>query len=410
MIEDRVVIVVHSAFPADPRVRKQVQALRSADIDVTVLCLREEGQAADETWQGARVRRLPVRRHRGGGAASYLVEYAAFFLLAAGWLSALALRRTPRVVQVATLPDPLIFAALLPKLAGSRLLLDLHELMPEFLETRFRRDAEHWSIRVARALERVSCAFADRTMTVSEPLRRVLVRRGVPADDLTVVLNSAPMPETGTAGGPARASGASRQDDRFVFVYHGLVSDLYDLPLVLDALAALRRRGWNAHLRVIGDGPELPRLREQAERLELGAGVRFDGYVAPERIPAMLAECDAGVVPLADRGYTRYALPTKLFECLAAGLPVVTTRMPTVEHYFGDDVVAYAAAGDVASLEAAMTRFREDPGLRVRMRDRALDAARAIRWERQAQRYVDEVARLGGFDVRRASDAGGVVA
>ena len=120
-------MVVHAQYPVgETRVQREALALVDRGIDVDVLCLRGHGEPASERVDGVTVRRLPVGRHRGRGLAWQLVEYLAFFVLASAVLSALHLRRRYRTVQVHNLPDFLVFCALVPKLTGAGVLLDLH--------------------------------------------------------------------------------------------------------------------------------------------------------------------------------------------------------------------------------------------------------------------------------------------
>jgi len=132
-----VAIVAHSYFDEDPRVRRQAEALVAAGTPVDVVALRRPGDAAEETVGGARVRRLDVQRHQGAGVGTYLIEYAAFFIRASLDLVRAQPRRRYALVQVATLPDPLVLAALPLRLVGVPVLLDLHEAMPVFFASRF---------------------------------------------------------------------------------------------------------------------------------------------------------------------------------------------------------------------------------------------------------------------------------
>jgi Glycosyltransferase Family 4 len=118
-----------------------------------------------------------------------MFEYSAFFLSAFAQASRLHLRRRYDVVQVNTLPDALVFAAAIPKLFGARVILDLHELMPELYVSKYGH--RRFGVRLMALMERMSASFADRVLTVSRPTWQVLVRRGIPLSKLEIVMNSA---------------------------------------------------------------------------------------------------------------------------------------------------------------------------------------------------------------------------
>jgi hypothetical protein len=104
-----IAFVVHASVPADPRIRRQAEALMAADYEVDIFALRDPGQLPIEADGALRVIRLPVRR-RFTGFAGHLAEYAAFAGHVAVRLTSEHRRRRYRLVQVATLPDFLVFA------------------------------------------------------------------------------------------------------------------------------------------------------------------------------------------------------------------------------------------------------------------------------------------------------------
>ena len=106
-------------------------------------------------------------------------------------LTVLHFRRRYELVQVHSLPDPLVFAALVPKLTGARVVLDLHECMPEFFATKFGLPLDHRAVRLIGAAEQASIRFADFAITCTEQMREAFVGRGADPDKIGVVLNAA---------------------------------------------------------------------------------------------------------------------------------------------------------------------------------------------------------------------------
>ena len=185
-------MVVHAYYPlGETRVQREAIALRDRGYQVDVICLRGRGEAARECHDGVEVHRLPVGRHRGRGLAVQLLEYLVFFAMAAVRLSWLHLRRRYRSVQVHNLPDFLVFAAVFPKATGAPVILDLHDLMPEFFAARLGLTMDHPLVRMVLLQERMACRFADHVITVTEGWRETLAGRSVPMTRSTVVMNVA---------------------------------------------------------------------------------------------------------------------------------------------------------------------------------------------------------------------------
>jgi len=384
---ERVLVIAHQYLPSDPRIRRQLDALADEGVAADVVCLRREGQGFRDRYRTSELHRMPVRRHRGASLAAYLAEYAAFFASAGAYASLLYARHRHSAVVTHTLPDPLVFAALVPRLTGARVVMDMHEFTPELFETRHGLSSSHPLIRVTRWLERASTRFASRVVTVHEPGRELLGGRGVPADKLRVVPNTDRMRIRDGAEGPDRYA---REGGPFRLVYHGLLANQYDLATALRAVARLRETGGpDARLRIVGEGPEEGALRALAAELELGDAVTFEAPVSPDEIPAILESADAGVVPMRDVVYTHLTLPMKLLELAATGVPAITTPSRTIRHYLGEDAVLYVPFGDADALAEAIRRLAGDAELRAGMRRNAAEAVRPLHWGVVGRHFVE---------------------
>ena len=384
---ERVLIIAHQYLPSDPRIRRELDALADAGMAADVVCLRAPGQPRRGEYRTSRLYRLPIRRHRGAGLLTYVAEYLGFALLALGQASWLHLRRRYGTVVTHTLPDPLVFAAIVPRLLGARVVIDMHEYTPELFQTRYGIGARHPLIRLAMRLERWSCAFAHVVVTVHDPGARLLEGRGIPASKLVVIPNTAP------GAVPLPEAERPRGGRPFTLLYHGLLSNQYDLATGLRAMKLLGDRGVHARLRIVGEGPDEPELRRLAAELGLGADrVAFEPQVSPEHIPAILSEADAGLVPMNDVVYTHLTLPMKLLECAASGVPAVTTPSETIRHYFGDDSVVYVPFSDPEALAAAIERLARDGALRDTLRARARGVVEPLAWELVGRRYAELLA------------------
>ncbi|HXG39442.1 MAG TPA: glycosyltransferase family 4 protein [Candidatus Limnocylindrales bacterium] len=384
----RLAMVIHSQYP-NVHVRREALALLERGWAVEVFCLRGGSDRPEDVVEGVVVHRLPVRRRKGAGASSQLLEYAAFFAFAAARLTARHLRRRFDVVQVHNLPDFLVFAAAVPKLLGTPILLDLHDLMPEFYMSRFGRGPDSPAVRLVRLQERLACAFADRVITVTELWRRALVERGVPAAKVGVVMN---LPDEATFVRPTRMP--ERADERFRLIYHGTFAHRYGIDVAIRAVARLRDE-LPVELIVHGVGEALPELRRLASELDVTDRVRFSTTLVPAvELPSLLVQADAGVVPYRRDVFTDGILPTKLLEYVALGIPAIVSRTPVVEQYFDDSMVRFVEPGDVEDLAAAIRELAGDPARRAALASAAARFGERHNWRRQSAEYAELVAGL----------------
>ena len=385
-------MLTHSYYEEDPRVRREAEALAAAGHAVDVFALRRPSDPATETLDGVAVRRLGVQRHQGAGLGVYLAEYLAFFVRAGFALTRAHARRRYGLVQVHTLPDFLVFATLPLRLTGVPVILDLHEAMPVFFGSRFRHRLGGIARGILAFQERLATRYASAVVTVNEALGDRLLGLGVPPGKLTIVRNVPSLARFDPTTAPARPFMA---DGRLVLVYAGGLSPIYELDVVLDAIAALRARRPDlvVALELYGrDFEEVP-LHEQADRLGIADRVTFHGRIPLGDVPAAIAAADVGLAPTRRTEFTDYSLSTKAYEYAAMDRTVVASRLPLVERTFGDDVVTYTA-GDAAALAAALEAIVDDPPAREARIARARARVGALSWESEARGYLELVDRL----------------
>jgi glycosyltransferase involved in cell wall biosynthesis len=389
MTARRVAIVVHAVFPGDPRVRRQSDALIEAGYEVDIICLRQTGEEADERDGPRRIVRLPVNR-TFIGFAGHLAEYLAFTAMAGWSLAREHRRRRYDLVQVATVPDFLAFAALPEKLAGVPLLLDLHEDMPEFFRDRFAAPLLRPLLPIVAATARASAAVADHLITVHEPLRQLSIDRGVAPEKIDVVMNSA----DGRLFDPARHERRPFMADGVLrLIHHSNFQRIYGLDAAIDGLARIRPDlEWR--LDVYGDGPWRPQIEAAIALTGTGGRVTLHGRVPMDDLPALIAGADVGLVPSIDEPYLGYSLSTKLLEYAAMGMPIVATDLATFRHHFTDEAIRFVPGGNPLALAAAIEGLADDPQGALAMGQQAQREAAAYDWERQKAVYRSIVDRL----------------
>ncbi|HET7678346.1 MAG TPA: glycosyltransferase family 4 protein [Candidatus Limnocylindrales bacterium] len=394
-----VAILAHSYYLEDPRVRRQAEALAATGREVDVYALRNEGEAPEEMVAGVRILRLPVRRHQGAGLVTYFGEYLDFLVRAMLALAQRHPRRRYGLVQVATLPDYLVLAALPVRLAGGvPVLLDLHEAMPEFFRSRFPRLSSEPIHRLLGWVERASIGLADQVLTVNDALADRLRGLGVPARKVEVVLNAPDLRHFDPSAHQARQFMA---DGTLRLVYAGAVTPVYELDVAVDAVARLvygaeggQPLPFPVRLDVYGRGDSLEALRAQAAARGVGEQIVFHGRIPLEEVAERIAGSDVGLAPTRRDAFTDFSLSTKLFEYAVMGKVAIASHLPTVERYFGADAVLFYEPGDAPSMAAAVRRLADEPGLRQRLAERAAERVAALSWPAEAARYVALVDRL----------------
>jgi glycosyltransferase involved in cell wall biosynthesis len=390
-----VAMLTHSYYEEDPRVRREAESLVAAGRPVDVFSLRKPGEEPTGLVDGVRVHRLDVQRHQGAPLPVYLREYLGFFVRAAFSLVRAHARRRYALVQVHTLPDFLAVAALPLRAAGVPVLLDLHEAMPEFFRSRFPRAANPLVHQALLLQERVSIWAATHAITVNDALGKRLVDLGVPADKVSVVINSQSLARFDPSRHPRRGFG---WDGTIRLVYAGALTPTYELDVAIDAVARIaeRRPVLPVRFEIYGRGDSEAALRAQVERLGLGGKITFHGRIPLEEVPAAIAAADIGLAPTRHDQFTDASLSTKIFEYGAMGRPAVASRLPLVEETFPTGTVMTYKAGDPDGLATAILRLVDDAAIREAAVSKMAKRVRELAWERESKRYVALVDRLAG--------------
>lgn len=370
----RIGMIAYTHYESDPRVRREAEALARRGDEVVGWFLRKEGSPKSAVENGVRVERIRLPRYRGGKALAYAGSYSQFFLAAAARITLEHARQRFDIVHVHTMPDFMVFGALLARLSGAKVILDMHDLMPELYALKFGLQKDGNAVAALKLVQHAATAFADAVLCVHQNQYEILLRDGVPARKLSIVMNAAdpllfPRREAEPPSGPG---------DPIQLVYHGTVLQRYGVDLAVRAFAAARDKEPRLRMSLFGGGDFVEPVREIAAELKLPAeSFQMTGEHQPlDQIAQQIRAAHIGVAPNRDDQQDS-VLPTKLLEYIAVGIPAIATRTRCVSRFFDGTQVELVEVGDVEGMAQAMLRLAADPARRKAL------AARAHAWEEE---------------------------
>jgi glycosyltransferase involved in cell wall biosynthesis len=184
------------------------------------------------------------------------------------------------------------------------------------------------------------------------------------------------------------------QPGSFTVGFVGTLKPWHGLATLVEAFTHVRQEGSTARLLIVGDGPERPRLEAELSRRGLGQAALFTGTVAPHQVPGLLASMDVAVAPYPQLA-SFYFSPLKVYEYMAAGLPIVASRIGQLADLLRHEETALLCPpGDAPVLAKALERLRCDPALRKRLGTAARAAVlREHTWAAVARRILSLVDR-----------------
>ena len=356
----RAAVVLYSYYANDPRPRREAETLQQAGMDVDVICLRESAEEPKtEVLNGVSIHRVSLKRRRSS-ALVYALQYFWFlvnsFFLLTGW----RLRQAYDLVHIHNMPDFLVFSALVPKLTGAKVILDLHDPMPELMVTIFGLKENSLVVRLLKWFERLSIGFADRVFTVNLACKKIFSARSCPAEKIDVLLNVPDEKVFQFYDGshyPVRD-----QKSPFVIMYHGSLVERNGLDLAVEALRLAKKNIPNAELHIYGGRTAyLDTVLENARKYGLNGEIKHLGPKPQTEITQAIRRCDVGIIPNRLNAFTEINTPTRIFEYLSLGKPVIAPRATGITDYFGPDDLIFFQLGDTSDLAKKIEFAAREP-------------------------------------------------
>lgn len=383
----RIVSITYDLYPFDIRVRRLGEAAVSAGFEMEVICVRGEDEPATEVHNDVLIHRLPMNRLIGGALILRIADWTRFMVRAGAAVARLHQERPYDIVIVHNMPDFLVFAALIPKLNGACVVLDVQDTVPELMASK-----QHgWNRRlfwtVTALQERMSTAFADYVLTVGWPFEQLLHGRGVPDSKMTSVINSADpclFPRDQMAPVDVGPPTAVRP---LVFMYYGTAAKRNGLDIAIRAVALAQREVPHIRLHIMGRGEELPALKQLAHDVGVEETVQFFSPCPSDEIIDFIRGGDIGIIPYRHDGFEELVLPTKAYELAWLRRPIIASDTVAIRSMFRPQSLALCRPSDAESFAQAMIALYRDPALRLRMAEGAAADYEQYRWERVRVHY-----------------------
>ncbi len=338
--------------------RREAEALAEDGYVVHAIALRPRSGASPTHVGGVHLHELPLTVRRGG-KLRYLYQYAMFFLLSTALLIRLHLFRRFVLIHVHSLPDFQVFGALLLRLGGAKVLLDLHEAMPEIVAARFRLSPGNLWVRLAEISEWLSCRTADHVVVANDGIRATLIDRKIPASRITAVYN--PGNASDTPFNPQRVRVDLNLPPGRLIVHAGGINPERDIETLIRAFARLSQAS-ELHLVIAGDGdPEyVAQLSGIARDLGIGDRVRFVGRLPQDQAIALMSLSSVGVVTLESNPLTELAWPSRIPEFALLRKPLIVPMLRFLSQTLEDGAQFYIP-GNAESLAREINAVLQAP-------------------------------------------------
>jgi glycosyltransferase involved in cell wall biosynthesis len=380
-----VCMLSYSFYESDNRVMRYAETLAKRGDQVDVIALDSGRNRPKADMPGVDVYRIQTRKNKGSQKkADYMIPILRFCLRSSIFIARCHLKRRYDVIHVHNIPDFLVFAAWLPKLMGARVILDIHDIVPEFYASKFGAGRGNRAIDALKYLERRSARYADHVIISNHLWKDRLVARSVPAERCSVMINYVD---------PAifHPRKRTRSDGKLIVLFPGGLQWHQGLDIAIRAFRTVQERLPNAEFHIYGDGQAKGDLMTLVRELQLESKVLFFDPVPMRSIPQLMADADLGVVPKRADSFGDEAYSTKIMEFMSVGVPVIVSETRIDKYYFDNLVVRFFPSGNSGALAEAMIELLGNPELRKSLSARGIEYAARNNWDTRKADYLQLV-------------------
>ncbi len=383
-------MLAYSFYESDNRVRRYAETLVRRGYQVDAVALRKDGQARFENLNGVRVCRIQDRVRNEKNKFSYLYRLLKFFVNSTFFISKQHLHRRYDLIHVHSVPDFEVFATFFAKMTGAKIILDIHDIVPEFYASKFKVSKESVAFKALVLVEKASIVFSDHVIISNHIWEKTLIARSVKKEKCTTMLN---YPDLSIFYKRPR----TRKDEKFIIIYPGTINWHQGVDVAVRAFALIKDHVPKAEFNIYGDGP----MRDEIQKLiaELGVQDRvfLRGPLPSDQIAAVMANADLGVVPKRNDSFGGDAFSTKILEFMALGVPVTAAATRIDRYYFNEGIIMFFEPENERELAIVIMDLVRNKESRERLSLNAFAFVADYTWDKKEMEYLSLVSRLLGY-------------
>ncbi len=381
-------MLAYTFYETDGRVMRYAEALVQSGATVDAIVLRRSMQPKEAVVNGVTVLRIQERVKDEAGKFRYLWRVLRFFVSSTIAVTKRHRRAPYDLVHVHSVPDFEVFAALWPKLTGARIILDIHDIVPEFFAAKFNAGVNSLIVRALKVVEKWSASFADHVIVANDLWLDTLTARAVSREKCSAMIN---YPDLAVFRPELRTRKA---DSSFMVVYPGTLNWHQGVDIAVRAVAKAAVAIPEIQLHIFGEGSAGTEIKQLIVSLRLADRVFLNPPLPQREIAAIMANADLGVVPKRNDSFGGDAFSTKVLEFMALGVPLVVADTRIDRFYFDDTLLSFFRAEDEDDLARAMVEASRARDRGQQLAQNALEFARRSSWNVKKDEYLALVNRL----------------
>jgi glycosyltransferase involved in cell wall biosynthesis len=382
----RVCMLVYAFYESDNRVLRYAETLAKKGDHVDVIALRKGGQSFKGEVRGVNIYRIQKRVKNEKTQLTYIWRLTNFLVRSMILLSLLHIKNAYHLIHVHNMPDFLVFAAFFPKIMGAKIILDIHDLMPEFYTSKFNKNGHEILFKTLVFVEKICCAFSDHIIIANHIWYKKLTTRSVNEKICSVVLN---YPDENIFFRRPRKG----NKNKFIIIYPGSLNWHQGIDLAIKAFASINDE-ITAEFHIYGEGTFRGSLENMISKLGLKEKVYLLGSLPREEVAEKMANADLGIEPKRDNAFAGDAMSTKILEFMSLGVPVIVSNTRVHQFYFKDSGIMFFESENEEDLARHMLLLYKNEMLRNELIQKGDNFVKDYLWGKRKEEYLAVVNKL----------------
>lgn len=326
-------MIVYSYYSRDARVRRYAELLAGLGHKIDIICLKENYHPE----KNIQLIFYPFERRRYS-QLWYIIEYSLFFLFSILKLTRNYFSKKYTLIHIHNMPDFLVFTCIIPKLFGAKIILDIHDPMPEVYKSKYQSSKSGIFINTIIFIERLSLNFSDYIITANAYFKKILVNRNKYLLNKIQIIQNFP---------DAKIFKIKKKNNsqKFILMYMGTIADRYMLSSAITAVSILKTKISNFEFKIFPklrkEGKYLEHLRELISEYNLNNNVSIKNPIPVEKISQEINKSDLGILLLKKDFFTESIIPVKLLEFIQMEKPVVATKTKALSSFFPKNLIYF---------------------------------------------------------------------
>jgi glycosyltransferase involved in cell wall biosynthesis len=330
---NKIAVVAYTTFSTDTRVQKEANAASELGFELDIYSLNDKNVPINGAFNFILAK---INQYKGQSKINYVFSYFKFFVFCFYKLSFTVLSNKYKFIHIHNMPNFLVFSAIIPKVIGSKVILDIHDLMPEIYSVKFNLPNSHLLIRALYFEERISSKFANYIISTNSFHTERFRKNNIINKDIIEVVNVADgkifyLPENKSFNG-----------DELVLAYPSTLAKRLGIDNLLEAIELLVHKNLKIQLNIYGDGEYRNQIKAIVDEKKLQNVIHLsDSFISLELLSQELDKAHIGVIPLPSNVSNDIAMPVKIYEFFAKRICVVASDLPLLKKCFGESIVFF---------------------------------------------------------------------